>query len=249
MPMAPIGSSPRARGTRRPAGRTDRALRFIPAGAGNAHHQTSLVRAWSVHPRGRGERGTESVTRNALVGSSPRARGTLAYPDIDLRAERFIPAGAGNAGSLARAAYSATVHPRGRGERRSIRPGFPAPCRFIPAGAGNARTTGISTRTAAVHPRGRGERAQRLGQLLPILGSSPRARGTQCRVAADIEANRFIPAGAGNALRASACIRCTLTMSNSVPEFLLRSFRAGQGCGGRKDTSRKPSRSTGTRRF
>ena len=70
--------------------------------------------------------------------------------------------------------------------------------RFIPACAGN---TSYRTRTCgilAVHPRVRGEH---LGLAVPvalILGSSPRARGTQRRIVDDTVAGRFIPACAGN---------------------------------------------------
>ena len=74
--MAPSGSSPRARGTRRPVLRVRSSSRFIPAGAGNA---LSPVLSWSlqaVHPRGRGERGGLSLVRLRCPGSSPRARGT-----------------------------------------------------------------------------------------------------------------------------------------------------------------------------
>ena len=50
-----VGSSPRARGTRR---RTQNFIimnRFIPAGAGNTIEQVAMGKTVTVHPRGRGE--------------------------------------------------------------------------------------------------------------------------------------------------------------------------------------------------
>ncbi len=93
------GSSPRARGTR--LTHFSRALghRFIPAGAGNAWLTDRDVRPAAVHPRGRGERAVLGGGFPAGVGSSPRARGTHRTPEIPRPRLRFIPAGAGNAGS------------------------------------------------------------------------------------------------------------------------------------------------------
>ena len=51
-----------------------------------------------------------------------------------------------------------------------------------------------------VHPRRRGERVRRSGGGAISPGSSPQARGTPRRLARRRLANRFIPAGAGNAL-------------------------------------------------
>ena len=71
-----LGSSPRARGTRRQVARRRSAHRFIPACAGNTESPASPVAS--------------------IPGSSPRARGTLRRFVARLHVSRFIPACAGN---------------------------------------------------------------------------------------------------------------------------------------------------------
>ena len=134
---------------------------------------------------------------------------------------RFIPACAGNAPVQCDDGGAAAVHPRMRGERRTIvafvpswngssphargthdrqadRPGH---SRFIPACAGNAPARLISRTCSAVHPRMRGERWDVVLRGLSLGGSSPHARGTPVVAPVDHAAGRFIPACAGNATR------------------------------------------------
>ena len=120
------------------------------------------------------------------------------------------------------AAPTPPVHPRGCGEHAKDSADDPtmlgssprvrgtpqaqtaerARARFIPAGAGNTYGT-ISPRTArAVHPRGCGEHFFQIGERLTQVGSSPRVRGTPRRIAISDALSRFIPAGAGNTIRA-----------------------------------------------
>ena len=156
------GSSPRTRGTRliyvAPAG----AGRFIPADAGNAGERSMGATVEAVHPRGRGERATATISAGTGAGSSPRTRGTLFVFVINTQVVRFIPADAGNAREEWRAADTAPVHPRGRGERRTgsnqlcrvrgssprtrgtraYNPATGDAVRFIPADAGNADMIG-----------------------------------------------------------------------------------------------------------
>ena len=73
--------------------------------------------------------------------------------------------------------------------------------RFIPAGAGNARAACGKPRNRAVHPRGCGERSNYPDNLNRSAGSSPRVRGTHLQAVERLERPRFIPAGAGNAVR------------------------------------------------
>ena len=219
------GSSPRARGTLNDQGDGTSQHRFIPAGAGNAGMWPWWVVIRAVHPRGRGERTMSASGLAVSIGSSPRARGTLSRRAGCSSADRFIPAGAGNATRARRRAITATVHPRGRGERarhgcrwHRIIGSSPRArgtlhfadfrcClhRFIPAGAGNAVLWGAGTGTDEVHPRGRGERGEQGELLLAADGSSPRARGTLDPGGVVGPCERFIPAGAGNALSVTIC--------------------------------------------
>ncbi len=196
---AVTGSSPRVRGTHQWPFRCSLALRFIPAGAGNAPIRPSWQIQWTVHPRGCGERKTALTTSR--------------------RQNRFIPAGAGNANRVLAIFAACTVHPRGCGERLgTFSVNFHAigssprvrgtlspqalpmvPARFTPAGAGNAPSARLPPALAPVHPRGCGERL--FDQIFEAVdgGSSPRVRGTRYYLLDRYSCQRFIPAGAGNA--------------------------------------------------
>ena len=71
------GSSPRMRGTQLSncSGNTRR--RFIPAYAGNTHRRLRRTPDPAVHPRVCGEHVDDAMADIAMVGSSPRMRGTL----------------------------------------------------------------------------------------------------------------------------------------------------------------------------
>ena len=156
----PCGSSPRARGTPGRSAPGRRPARFIPASAGNTMSKHTSSRSISVHPRERGEHRRPSAALLESVGSSPRARGTLAAGLSISGAIRFIPASAGNTAGMSGSSPETPVHPRERGEHPSIvlpgdlvigssprargtrrihthHAGFP---RFIPASAGNTPT-------------------------------------------------------------------------------------------------------------
>ncbi len=193
------GSSPRVRGTlfRRlsPVSQT----RFIPACAGNACASSSRISRSTVHPRVCGERSVNVIVGYKGFGSSPRVRGTR------------------RAALLVR--HASTVHPRVCGERlsgadsgnrllgssprvRGTPPRRIQGCprdRFIPACAGNARRIASSRPGHPVHPRVCEERhGINIGQR-PLIGSSPRVRGTLVGGIARRQVERFIPACAGNA--------------------------------------------------
>ena len=91
-----VGSSPRARGTAGRSGQGRHRQRFIPAGAGNRQQLRQQAQRTPVHPRGRGEQAHISRLFAVIIGSSPRARGTVWQRLVSLRVFRFIPAGAGN---------------------------------------------------------------------------------------------------------------------------------------------------------
>ena len=111
------GSSPRMRGTHNEHQAAASHDRFIPAYAGNAVACRSSPAAMSVHPRVCGERVWVDFPVIRDVGSSPRMRGTRSGIDIDSRADRFIPAYAGNAAHSFARLLAKSVHPRVCGER------------------------------------------------------------------------------------------------------------------------------------
>ena len=97
LPSPPSGgSSPRMRGTRRPARRR---------GIGRP-----------VHPRACGEHETQEQPRTPSDGSSPRMRGTLRRSDGRGGQRRFIPAHAGNTRVGCGFVGGPSVHPRACGE-------------------------------------------------------------------------------------------------------------------------------------
>ena len=95
--------------------------------------------------------------------------------------------------------------PRGRGT-----PQCRALCkrqlRFIPAWAGNANDTRQPTPPHPVHPRVGGERDDKQLHFIASCGSSPRGRGTLATTQLTAGSGRFIPAWAGNAIRARAAV-------------------------------------------
>src|SRR5690606_36198312 len=72
------------------------------------------------------------------------------------------------------------------------------PARFIPADAGKGPCWATAMPLMTVHPRGCGERSEPL--VIPQIngGLSPRMRGTDPEPKEHREAERFIPADAGN---------------------------------------------------
>ncbi len=172
-----VGLSPLARGTRTRDAPRFVGTRFIPAGAGNSHHDARATRQGSVYPRWRGELISPGISCSRGRGLSPLARGTRPSPVFRSFRPRFIPAGAGNSHHDARATRQGSVYPRWRGEL--ISPGIscsrgrglsplargtlparlrsPSSDRFIPAGAGNSNRLFVFPIFMTVYPRWRGE--------------------------------------------------------------------------------------------
>ena len=112
----PGGLSPLARGTRTRDAPRFVGTRFIPAGAGNSHHDARATRQGSVYPRWRGELISPGISCSRGRGLSPLARGTRPSPVFRSFRPRFIPAGAGNSNRLFVFPIFMTVYPRWRGE-------------------------------------------------------------------------------------------------------------------------------------
>ena len=246
------GSSPHTRGTPRLKSHNARAMRFIPAYAGNAIACFLKESAFSVHPRIRGERPVRPATERTPYGSSPHTRGTPPSTDSAPRYTRFIPAYAGNAAVIPLLEIDFAVHPRIRGERRPAEPGHGPEVgssphtrgthrvevrlvdvrRFIPAYAGNAGSRRRPAPVTPVHPRIRGERSDWASRMPWPSGSSPHTRGTPEAAGAGDSDERFIPAYAGNAsgMQSIQCrpavhprIRGERSMKAEVPQNTLGS--------------------------
>ncbi len=214
------GSSPRVRGTAERTERTAVTERFIPACAGNGSCGTRTESARSVHPRVCGERHGVASHVHAVLGSSPRVRGTGPAQRRHVRRVRFIPACAGNGARIFNSRARPTVHPRVCGERDPPLEAGPLEAgssprvrgtggqalalvsgvRFIPACAGNGARCRSSARTRTVHPRVCGERPEPGLHDRLHVGSSPRVRGTGGVGGGGRGGHRFIPACAGNGL-------------------------------------------------
>ena len=212
------GSSPRGRGTRRPDEFKFSPARFIPARAGNTSPTHFVPPFTTVHPRAGGEHHPHPPCALAVDGSSPRGRGTPTAGTDTPRANRFIPARAGNTPTAGSPETAWPVHPRAGGEHywhscqirrddgssprgrgtRGHRVRAHSSLRFIPARAGNTLRLSRGRRRRSVHPRAGGEH---IGVGVPTsqtYGSSPRGRGTRLASEGPFLLRRFIPARAGN---------------------------------------------------
>ncbi len=114
------GSSPRLRGPERRRLYRHHLSRFIPAAAGTGSSMASPSIAYTVHPRGCGDRAVSVGFVGITCGSSPRLRGPAAEDGEAAISLRFIPAAAGTGGRIQRRGIPATVHPRGCGDRALI---------------------------------------------------------------------------------------------------------------------------------
>ena len=112
------GSSPRVRGTQKPATRRVGYTGIIPACAGN----TFLINIGDAytrdHPRVCGEHRLIELFTKALTGSSPRVRGTHNIMAGKKTTTGIIPACAGNTVSKLSYGLAARDHPRVCGEHK-----------------------------------------------------------------------------------------------------------------------------------
>ena len=172
-----LGSSPHARGAPlRTRGRRA-AAGIIPACAGSTLRRRPVGVGGGDHPRMRGEHAPVSISRTALLGSSPHARGARGLASDAIRADRIIPACAGSTRLPKTIAWHNWDHPRMRGEhlrahhRTRPTPGSSPHARgargtawlvsavrgIIPACAGSTLRLLTIWTTCWDHPRMRGE--------------------------------------------------------------------------------------------
>ena len=149
------------------------------------------------HPRARGENFEQALCVPIAPGTSPRTRGKRWASMVGIKFFRNIPAHAGKTPKVPLCSWSATEHPRARGENLS---GLPAKIgligtsprtrgkrqvglspvqrdRNIPAHAGKTAMPWANALPTAEHPRARGENANSLLRWLRAWGTSPRTRG------------------------------------------------------------------------
>ncbi|VEG74728.1 Domain of uncharacterised function (DUF2825) [Actinomyces slackii] len=157
------------------------------------------------------------VLGEAWDGSSPRARGLHGRAVSELDAGRIIPACAGFTPLPAARWRRWRDHPRVRGVYVSLcvavfgfvgssprARGLPNPTLnnprthgIIPACAGFTTETSIGGGALPDHPRVRGVYPPASSQVVPMMGSSPRARGLRCDGVDRGCLGRIIPACAG----------------------------------------------------
>ena len=171
------GSSPLARGLRRPSRFTSSADRIIPARAGFTWPSGTGVPRLRDHPRSRGVYLFGFGFGVSSDGSSPLARG------LHLRARRargrcrIIPARAGFTGDFHGRVLSVRDHPRSRG----VYAGLPG-CRATECGSSPLARGLLRPRVGPIvrrwdHPRSRGVYKPRSFSAVTVSGSSPLARG------------------------------------------------------------------------
>ena len=218
---AASGSSPLSRGIRLRGVRWGGGLGIIPALAGNTATRRRSSPETRDHPRSRGEYGTVVFTSGSGEGSSPLSRG-IQHPDrLGLPGNGIIPALAGNTSDPEEPDWIAEDHPRSRGEyghetaaadmaagssplSRGIPGNHHRPARvgrIIPALAGNTPLTAMIAGHAPDHPRSRGEYCPLRREAEEATGSSPLSRGIREFAVPAVQAERIIPALAGNTCR------------------------------------------------
>ncbi len=211
------GSSPLARGGRRPDAGACSSTWLIPARAGRTVLVLLLQLADRAHPRSRGADTGVPVTMNDVDGSSPLARGGHRYRACRAKRRRLIPARAGRTTRLPHGPRPSWAHPRSRGADEVWAPGDGAwvgssplargglnkhhltffLARLIPARAGRTKTLALSSSVNEAHPRSRGADGQLEGVSPWDTGSSPLARGGLCISAILNLLYWLIPARAG----------------------------------------------------
>ena len=235
----PTGSSPHTRGAQGDRRHPCAWVGIIPAYAGSTRNKPPIpswkdgssphtrgarpstedsTRAWTDHPRIRGEHLGWLSGSGGVVGSSPHTRGARRLGLGRRQTGRIIPAYAGSTRSGTSNSASTRDHPRIRGEhqRRQRRreagagssphtrgaPPHPAHLqlgiRIIPAYAGSTCRKPSSHRRIWDHPRIRGEHDIPAVGGPYVEGSSPHTRGAPSGARARRQRQRIIPAYAGS---------------------------------------------------
>ena len=212
------GSSPQARGARRPDPERRGRAGLIPAGAGSTGPFRPGQTGSGAHPRRRGEHSASPPVIAHLMGSSPQARGAHVGFLLNFAVLGLIPAGAGSTTDSGSRSCNTRAHPRRRGEH--LMPSFvllnadgSSPQArgahrlrlvrvrgegLIPAGAGSTWWGVSPWASSGAHPRRRGEHWCWSFLVGGEVGSSPQARGARTWGSTWTTPARLIPAGAGS---------------------------------------------------
>ena len=190
---------------------------IIPAGAGLTRPVLPSPLCQRDHPRGCGAHYHTERNELPIVGSSPRVRGSRSSICTMTRLIGIIPAGAGLTTFRPIEYHLYRDHPRGCGAHPLLGDDFPllqgssprvrgspadwrchpAGCGIIPAGAGLTTDQGRALGRGWDHPRGCGAHGAVSGAGEPLVGSSPRVRGSRRGGLQDGGSHGIIPAGAG----------------------------------------------------
>ena len=194
-----------------------RALRIIPAHAGQTRRVERAAFLITDHPRACGANCFSRGPTQRPTGSSPRMRGKQYAVLQLLLVLRIIPAHAGQTWWSRRGSGRLPDHPRacgandsgvtsasercgssprmrGKRQHRQVRADHE---RIIPAHAGQTARSLVSSGVLPDHPRACGANSVTLALSWPRPGSSPRMRGKRVQPAGIEERDRIIPAHAG----------------------------------------------------
>ena len=197
VPSSPAaGTPPRARGSRLVPVHTDRAPGNTPACAGITAAPSRGCSPSPEHPRVRGDHHFGALTRTAIDGTPPRARGSPRTRFGSSRRTRNTPACAGITHGPAPGGRTRGEHPRVRGDHfrgaecqldlagtpprargsRSSNTRWPTRPWNTPACAGITPPVALHGGTAREHPRVRGDHTSTTRRTGSPRGTPPRAR-------------------------------------------------------------------------
>ena len=191
------GSSPLARGLRRPQQPSVPVAGIIPARAGFTEVMCARSADFADHPRSRGVYSSSAVSPISSTGSSPLARGLLLHGVALGRGYGIIPARAGFTLQELPIKQLDQDHPRSRGVYSAAPGHWVQRCGIIPARAGFTSQRQRDERLHRDHPRSRGVYSQIRTSVMCPAGSSPLARGLRSWIVSFRWRARIIPARAG----------------------------------------------------
>ena len=218
------GLSPRVRGNRECGEREGRAVRSIPACAGEPCRRSPAPSSAAVYPRVCGGTPGDTHGKGTAGGLSPRVRGNLGVRVRNPSPLGSIPACAGEPVYPRPRGGNARVYPRVCGGTRVVmillhtlyglsprvrgNPSKPGVDRTsagsIPACAGEPALPSTTIPVLRVYPRVCGGTDDQNGARFKSNGLSPRVRGNHARAESSCRARGSIPACAGEPYRTSS---------------------------------------------